>query len=91
MRKMNKKERDNLHDISCVLFPHVKENEEIKKKTSILESDGWEYNPMDCCYTKGETRLSREYVFSSSLKELMQILRHISGPPDDDHDHTPTP
>lgn len=78
---MNNRERANLHDIACVLFPHLKEREDDKKKLKILKLDGWEYSPMDDCYTKGEVRLGREYVFSSSLEELRQILHHIAPEP----------
>ena len=81
---MNNRERANLHDIACVLFPYLKEEEDGKKKLKILKLDGWEYSPMDDCYTKGEVRLSREYVFSSRLEELRQILHHIAPEPLDD-------
>lgn len=72
----------NLHEIACVLFPHLQEKENAKKKNEMLKSDGWQFNFPNDCYEKEGLRISRLFIFECSPNELsthLVILNSMQG------------
>lgn len=74
---MTDKDRAILHEIACILFPHVRDREEAKKKSALLKD--WTYNPVQFCFERKGTRLSTEFVAKSKYTELEEMLKYIEG------------
>jgi len=69
-----KTEQLDLHEIACVLFPHIREQEELKKRLELLKTHNYKYDPVQHCYASKFGRID-SCLLLKSLEEIQFAIR----------------
>ena len=73
---MMETEQLDLHEIACVLFPHIREKEELKKKLELLKTHNYEYDPVQHCYVSKFGRID-SCLLLESLEKIQFAIRYL--------------
>ena len=67
----------DLHEVACILFPWIKEEEDDKIKLKLLKEYAWEHDKIKQSYCKNGYHIDKYTIFKLDLDGFRDYLKTV--------------